>query len=228
MKKLILLLILSGCATTIPQENRTRLYDKPVDDAKKAAIVFLESNGYSIDADNIEMGLIKGEKPYDNMTTFLVGSGRFELGFLITQSSNGDASVSISPKAFSKNVFGVESQATFSGAQIQELVDDAFAQYTRIIGGGDMGSVASIKADAASSLKELPCSDSGADEVRVIVFGDTPMYQKASTGSAIVMQLSAGVRVHTYNTNGSFTQVCNEHTKAWIKSDKLGRISSKQ
>jgi SH3-like domain-containing protein len=91
-----------------------------------------------------------------------------------------------------------------------------------------MGSVASMQAESAMEQKKLPCSDPAADAVRVIAYPDTPMYQRASTGSAIIMQLSAGVRVSVYSTSGQFTAVCNDHAKAWIKTDRLGRISSKQ
>lgn len=225
MKKILLfaLVFTWGCATTIPQENRTRIYNKSEEEAQKAAVLFLESNGYSIDADNLNLGLIKGEKSFNSLAAIFAGDGRFEISFLISPKESDQTSVTIQTKTFTKNAFGVERQSTSTGKEIQDLVDDAFAQYTSIIGGGDMGSIASIKSNEANAAKSLPCNDPRAKESRVVVYGNTPMYQQPNSGSAIVMNLAAGIDVQIYKTQGSYTQVCNEHGKAWIKSDKLGK-----
>lgn len=225
MKKLFLLLILSACATTIPQENRTRIYDKPVGDAQRAAVQFLESNGYTIDTGAMSVGVISGEKAFSTMTAIFTGDGRFEMSFLVTEKAENRTSVTIQSKAFEKSVFGNERQVSTTGGSIQQVIDDAFAQYTAIIGGGDLGTLASINASSAKDAGRLVCNDAEADEIRITTRGSTPLYQQPNTGSAIVMHLDAGVRLSVYSReSGPFTQVCNDYSRAWVRSELLGRV----
>ncbi|MEZ4699161.1 MAG: hypothetical protein R2834_02425 [Rhodothermales bacterium] len=216
-----------GCATTtnVPQDTRTRIYNKSATEAQQAAVQLLEANGYSVDVSAIQVGMIKGEKPLSTIAAALVGDGRFELSFLIREAMDGKTSVTISPRSYSSNAFGVERQDSFTGKQIQALVDDAFAQYTVLIGGGDLGSVASAKASEADASGRLDCSDSSykADQLRVVVASNTPVYTLANTNSAMMLHLNAGVDVVTYRTQGDFTQICSGESKGWVKTNTIGK-----
>jgi hypothetical protein len=230
MRNLLILLVhfsLIGCATTsnIPQDARTRLYDKSITEAQQAAVQLLEGNGYTIDVSAIQVGVIKGEKPLNAIVAALVGDGRFELSFLVRETSDGKTSVTISPRSYSSSVFGVEREDASTGKQIQAVVDDAFAQYTALLGGGDLGSVASSKANAAAEAGKLDCQDDShkEDQIRVVVASNTPIYTQANTNAAMLMHLSAGVDVVSYRTQGDFTQICVGTSKGWVKTNSIGR-----
>ena len=191
----------------------------------QAAILVLEAGGYSLNTDGIEYGIVKGDKPYDGVTTALAGAGRFELSFLITE-SNGKTKVTLQPSSYRQNAFGVESQNSYSGSNIQEAVDKAFASFNEMIGGGDLGSIASIKAEEINTSKMLPCNDTQANRTMIVVGSKTPLLESRLHGASHLLELNSGVRVHVYSVTDNFATVCYEDKKAYIKASRVGTPSS--
>lgn len=156
----------------------------------------------------------------------MVGAGRFELSFLITENQDGKTKVTLQPSSYSQNAFGVEAQNTFSGTEIQEAVDRTFVKYNEMIGGGDLGSIATMKADEVNASKRLECNDPKARQTRTVVKRDTPLLQSTRHGAAYFMLLDHGVKVNIYNVTDNFAYVCYGDQKAYIKASLVGKTNT--
>ena len=183
--------------------------------------MFLEQGNYDIDTEGISYGIVKGSKPYDDITSALIGNGRVEARFLITE---GDRTkVSLQGSYYSSNAFGNEKQVSGSGKRLQELIDDAFDKYDAILGVESSQTLAEATADNAIANKKLDCNDPNAKDEMIITKRDTPVFSTRSRNAVTLISLTTGVRVMTYTSDASYTTICYDGQKAYVESNRIGR-----
>lgn len=183
--------------------------------------MFLEQGNYSIDTDGIQYGIVSGSKPFDGFTTALIGNGRIEVRFLITEGEK--TKVSLQGSFFSSNAFGTESQVASDGKQLQQIIDEAFQKYDALLGVTSSETLAEVKSQQAVALKRLECSDPSAKDEMIITKRDTPVYGSKSKNAVTLITLSTGVRVMTYSTDHAYATICYEGRKAYVESNRIGK-----